>query len=111
MIKVGIMTDEEFDMIISKDQLVVIDFSATWCGPCKMMEPVLEDAADKHKGEYLFYQVDVDSAENLATRYQISAVPTIIAFKSGKVVGQTSGYMPLEELEIFLAESNRKTNI
>lgn len=111
MIKVGIMTDEEFEKIISKDILTVVDFSATWCGPCKMMEPVLEDASEKHKGEYYFYQVDVDSANHLAAKYQISAVPTIIAFKGGKVVGKASGYMPLDELEIFLSESNRKTNI
>jgi len=111
MIKAGIMTDEEFEQIISKDKMTVVDFSAVWCGPCRMMEPVLEDASEKHKGEYNFYQVDVDSAENLAKKYGIMAVPTIIAFKSGNVVGRTSGYMPLDQLEIFLSESNQKTNI
>lgn len=110
MIKAGIMTDEEFDKIIEKDALTVVDFSAVWCGPCKMMEPVLEDASEKYKGKYNFYQIDVDSAENLAVRFQISAVPTIIAFKSGKEVSRVSGYMPLEELEIFLIKANSKTN-
>ena len=109
MIKIGIMTDEEFDGIISSDKLTVVDFSAVWCGPCKMMEPVLEDAAEKHQGEYNFYQVDVDSAENLAKRFGIMAVPTIIAFKRGKIAKQTSGYMPLEDIEIFLSEANQKT--
>lgn len=102
MIKVGIMTDEEFENIISNEKMTVVDFSAVWCGPCKMMEPVLEDAAEKHQGEYNFYQVDVDSAENLALKYQISAVPTIIAFKKGNIVGKTSGYMSLDDLELFL---------
>lgn len=110
MIKVGIMTDEEFENIISNEKLTVVDFSATWCGPCKMMEPVLEDAAEKHNGEYRFYQVDVDSADNLARRFGIMAVPTIITFKNGQVISQASGYMPLDELEIFLAEANKKTN-
>ena len=109
MIKAGIMTDEEFENIISNEKLTLIDFSAIWCGPCKMMEPVLEDASDKHKGEYNFYQIDVDSAENLARKYQISAVPTLIAFKKGQIVGKISGYMPLDELEDFLSESNKKT--
>lgn len=111
MIKAGIMTDEEFEQIIEKDSLTIVDFSAVWCGPCKMMEPVLEDASEKHRGEYNFYQIDVDSAENLAARFEISAVPTIIAFKSGKEVSRVSGYMPLDELEIFLSEANSKTNI
>ena len=108
MIKVGIMTNEEFDEIIKSEKLTIVDFSAVWCGPCKMMEPVLEDAFDKHKGEYNFYQIDVDSAENLAVKFGISAVPTIIAFKRGTEVGRTSGYMPLEELEIFISEANKK---
>lgn len=110
MIRAGIMTNEEFDKIIENEKLTLVDFSAVWCGPCKMMEPVLEDASDKHKGEYNFYQIDVDSAENLAMRYQISAVPTLIAFKKGEIIGRVSGYMPLEELEMFLSESNKKTN-
>lgn len=110
MIKVGIMTDEEFNKIISGDKMTVVDFSAVWCMPCKMMQPVLEDASEKHKGEYNFYQIDVDSAENLAEKFQIDAVPTIIAFKRGKVIDKLSGYVPLDELEIFLYESNRKTN-
>ena len=108
MIKAGIMTDEEFEKIISQDKLTIVDFSAVWCGPCKMMEPVLEDASEKYKGEYNFYQIDVDSAENIASKYQIVAVPTIIAFKSGKVINQVSGYMPFEEFELFLSESNKK---
>ena len=108
MIKAGIITYEEFDKIISNEKMTVVDFSAVWCGPCKMMEPVLEDASDRHKGEYNFYQIDVDSAEHLASKYQISAVPTIIAFKNGNIVGKTSGFMPLDELESFLTESNKK---
>lgn len=110
MIKVGIMTDEEFNKIIGGDKLTIVDFSAVWCMPCKMMQPVLEDASEKHKGEYNFYQVDVDSAENLAARFDITAVPTIIAFKRGEVINKLSGYVPFDELEIFLSESNRKTN-
>lgn len=110
MIKSGIMTDEEFDNIISNEKMTVVDFSAVWCGPCKMMEPVLEDASDRYKGEFNFYQIDVDSAENLARKYQISAVPTIITFKKGQIVGKTLGYMPIDELENFLEESNKKTN-
>ena len=63
MLNAGIMTDEEFDEIIGSKDICVVDFSASWCGPCRMMAPVLEDVSDKYKGKYFFYQIDIDSAE------------------------------------------------
>ena len=80
MLNAGIMTSDEFDEIIGEKDVCVIDFSASWCGPCRMMAPILEDISDKYKGKYYFYQIDVDSAEELAQKFEISAVPTILVF-------------------------------
>ena len=88
MLNAGIMTNEEFQDIINLKRITVVDFSATWCGPCRMMAPILEDISDKYKGKYYFYQIDIDSAEELAQKHQISAVPTILVFAKGKEIGR-----------------------
>lgn len=108
MLNAGIMTDEEFEEIIKSKDICVIDFSASWCGPCRMMAPILEDVADKYKGKYFFYQIDVDSAEEIAQKYEISAVPTIVVFSKGKELGRTSGYQEFEEFEKFLLDTIKK---
>ena len=102
MLNAGIMTVEEFEDILSSREICVCDFSASWCGPCRMMAPILEDVADKYKRKYFFYQIDIDSAEELATKYNISAVPTIVIFKDGKELGRTSGYQEFDEFERFM---------
>lgn len=102
MIDAGIMTDEELSEMLNSKQPCVLDFYATWCGPCRMMKPVLEDVSDKYKGKIRFYQIDIDSAEELADKYKIEAVPTMLVFENGKEVGRTSGYQELEEFESFL---------
>ena len=108
MLNAGIMTDEEFDEIIGSKEICVVDFSASWCGPCRMMAPVLEDVSDKYKGKYFFYQIDIDSAEDLANKFKITAVPTIIVFKKGTEIDRTSGYQDFEEFERFLNNTVRK---
>ena len=110
MLNAGIMTSDEFDEIIGEKDICVIDFSASWCGPCRMMAPILEDVADKYKGKYYFYQIDVDSEEYLAQRFQISAVPTIVILKKGKEIGRTSGYQEFDEFERFLLETIKKAD-
>ena len=108
MLNAGIMTDEEFDEIIGAKDVCVVDFSASWCGPCRMMAPVLEDVSEKYKGKYFFYQIDIDSAEELANKFNVSAVPTMIVFKKGKEVDRTSGYQDIDEFERFLNNAVRK---
>ena len=108
MLNAGIMTEEEFEEIISSKDICVCDFSASWCGPCRMMAPILEDISDKYKGKYYFYQIDIDSAEEIATKFNISAVPTIIVFKNGKEIGRTSGYQDFETFEKFLLSTVKK---
>ena len=108
MLNAGIMTNEEFDEIIGSKDICVVDFSASWCGPCRMMAPVLEDVSEKYKGKYFFYQIDIDSAEELAEKFNITAVPTIIVLKKGKEVDRTSGYQDIDEFERFLNNAVRK---
>ena len=110
MLNAGIMTDEEFDGLVSSKEICVFDFSASWFGPCRMMAPVLEDISDKYKGKYYFYQVDIDSAEELANKFNVQAVPTIIIFKNGTEIARTSGYQEFDEFERFLLNSIHKTD-
>lgn len=110
MLNAGIMTDEEFEEIVGSKDICVIDFSATWCGPCRMMAPILEDISEKYKGKYFFYQIDIDSAEELAQKFEITAVPTIIVFAKGKEIGRTSGYQDFDEFERFLNNTIHKAD-
>ena len=108
MLNAGIMTVEEFENMISKKAVCACDFSASWCGPCRMMMPILEDVSEKYKKQCFFYQVDIDSAEELAEKYQVESVPTVIVFKNGTEVARITGYHEIDEFEAFLNESINK---
>jgi len=77
---------------------VLVDFSATWCGPCKMLDPILEQLAKDWQGKVQFYQVDVDEDANLAMQYQVMGVPTVMLFIKGKPVERITGYNPKDRL-------------
>ena len=77
-----------------KDGLVLVDFYAEWCGPCKMLTPVLESVANKLDGKVKIVKVDVDESPDLAQRFGIMSVPTMILFKKGQQTAAFSGYMP-----------------
>jgi len=91
-----IKTEEEFNKIIN-DGVALVDFFAVWCGPCKMLAPVLDEVAKEYEGRAHVVKVDVDELRELASKYQISAVPTIILFKNGELVAQTSGFRPKQQ--------------
>ena len=81
--------------------LVLVDFFATWCGPCKMLGPVLEDmASDRDSIDIV--KVDIDESMNLARQYGIMSVGTLLLFKDGQVVAQTSGFQPKESIQQFI---------
>lgn len=106
MLNAGIMTDDEFESIlVGKNKICICDFSASWCGPCRLMAPIMEDISEKYKKSYYFYQIDIDSAEEIAKKYNIVAVPTMIIFKDGKELGRTSGYQDFEEFEKFMLDT------
>lgn len=80
-----------------KKELLIVDFFATWCGPCKMMEPIFEELVNDLK-DLEVLKVDVDKYNELAREYQVMSIPTIIVFKNGNVVDSKVGYMPKELL-------------
>ena len=93
---------EEFNEKIAKGR-VLVDFFATWCGPCKMLSPILEEVDQrKEAGDLLIVKVDVDEAGVIAAKYGIQSIPTLILFEEGKAIRQVLGYMPKPQLLNFL---------
>ncbi len=87
-----------FNDIIKSDKPVLIDFHATWCGPCKMMGPILKDVSKKIGGRAKILKIDVDRNQKVAAKYQVQGVPTLMVFKKGKMVWRQSGVVPADQL-------------
>ena len=93
------VTDTAFENEIEKSKgLVLVDFWAEWCGPCKMIAPVLEQVAGENVGKIAIRKLDVDDNPNTARRYGVMSIPTMILFKDGAPVERLMGYMPKERL-------------
>lgn len=93
------LNNKDFDPAVNAgDDLVVVDFFATWCGPCKMLSPLVERMAEQHP-EVHFYKVDIDEEPDLANRFQIMSVPTLLYMKRGQVVSKTIGVISQTEME------------
>lgn len=93
---------ESFEKIIAQNgKTVLVDFWATWCGPCRMIAPVLEEVA-KERPDVTVCKVDVDEERELALEYGVSSIPTLLVFRDGKVVNQSVGAMPKERILAML---------
>ena len=93
-----INTAEFRDKVEKSSGVAVVDFFATWCGPCKMLTPIFVEASEDMKDEAVFYKVDIDESLEIAQQFGISSVPTIMVFKDGKPVKTMIGFMPKAEL-------------
>ncbi len=85
--------------VLKASSPVVVDFYATWCGPCKRLAPIMEDLAESYKSKVKFVKVDIDNASELANQYQIEGVPTVIFYQGGKVASKVVGLVPREVLK------------
>lgn len=93
----------QFDELTSKGN-VVVDFYANWCGPCKMLTPVLEELVEE-RSDLVVVKVDVDKFHEIASKYSVSSIPTIIIFKDGKEVNKNIGFLPKPSLVKFIDSS------
>jgi len=89
---------KSFSEIINGDQPVLVDFYATWCGPCKMMQPILTETAGKVGTKAKIIKIDIDKNPMAASRFQVKSVPTLVLFQKGKVVWRKSGVVPAYQL-------------
>lgn len=89
------ITDANFDSeVINSDKPVLIDFWAVWCGPCKLIAPVVEEISNEYTGKFKVGKMDIDNNPNVAMKYGIRSIPTLLIFKDGKVVDQIVGAVP-----------------
>lgn len=93
------MEKESFSQLIASPGFVLVDFYATWCGPCKQMHPVLEELKRQLGDRIRIAKIDVDAHELLASAYRIQSVPTLILFKDGQMQWRTSGALTLAQLK------------
>jgi len=95
-----------FSEMIQGDKPVLVDFFAEWCGPCKIMKPVLKELKTKLGDSTTILQIDVDKSPQTASAFQIQGVPTLILFKKGKAVWRQSGVVPANQLEKVIQKFN-----
>ena len=93
---------EGFDKAIAAGGITMVDFWASWCGPCRMLAPVIDDLAGKYEGKAVIGKVNVDDEQALAMQYGVMSIPTVIFFKDGKELDRKVGVMPAEAYTAIL---------
>ena len=98
------VTKANFESEVLNSELpVLVDFWATWCGPCRMLAPTVAEIAEEYAGKVKVCKVNVDDEEELAIRYRINSIPAVLLFRDGKVAGQSIGFVPKAQLTALFA--------
>lgn len=93
------ITKDNFEEVVLKNELpVLVDFWATWCAPCKMIGPIVEELSEELAGKVVFGKLNVDKQPELAMQFQVMSIPTLILFDKGEIVNKKIGFMPKEKL-------------
>jgi len=93
-----IATNTSFDELLQSEKLVIVDFWATWCGPCRMLSPLLDEVEAEMEDKVEVVKVNVDDADEIAMRFRIMSIPTLLFFKNGAMVDRSVGAMPKSAL-------------
>lgn len=103
MAEITLTSDNFQTEVLERKGLILVDFWATWCGPCQMIAPVLKEIADQYEGRLTVGKVNVDEQMPLAMAYSVASIPTLLLFKDGKMINKSVGFGGKEELEAMFA--------
>ena len=92
------ITDSNFNNVISKNKTVLVDFWAEWCGPCRMIGPVIEELANEYEGKAIIGKLNIDSNQESSVKYGVRSIPTILTFKDGEIIDRQVGAVPKKTL-------------
>lgn len=104
MAEVTITKDNFEQEVIKSEQPVLVDFWASWCGPCKMLSPVISELAEEYEGRVKVGKVNVDEEPELASAFRVASIPTVVLFKDGEVKETSVGYRPKQQLKDMIEE-------
>ena len=99
------MTEKNFDEVMASNKVVFLDFWATWCGPCMVMDPIVEKLAAKYSGKAAFGKVNVDEEMNVSSRFQVFSIPTFMIFKNGQPMDAAIGAVGESSLERLITSA------